>query len=290
MTVAGELYLGLDFGTLSVRALVTDARGEVVAGGRPLRRRRDRAGHGRLARLAQPRPGWASRTPTTGWPARATPCAAPSRPAASTRTPSSAWASTSRVAPCCPRWPTARRSRAPTWRPAPRLAQALEAPRRPAAGRELTAVARERSEPWLDRYGGVVGLEWSFPKLLEVLDEDPRSPRPPRCGWRAATGWCGSSRRAVVGRRPDPGRPRAVHLPGRATRRCGRLRPAIPVPPTPAVRPASATLAEGSSAAAPGAPARRPASCRSGRRGARCVRRAGLGRRDRRPRACPAPA
>ena len=37
----------------------------------------------------------------------------------------------------------------------------------------LTAVARDRGEPWLDRYGGIVGLEWLFPKLLEVVDDDP---------------------------------------------------------------------------------------------------------------------
>ena len=91
------------------------------------------------------------------------------------RTPSSAWASTSRVAPCCPRWPTARRSpHRPSWATRPHAWPKLwkhHGAQRQAT--ELTAVARGRSEPWLDRYGGVVGLEWSFPKLLEVLDEDP---------------------------------------------------------------------------------------------------------------------
>ena len=79
---------------------------------------------------------------------------------------------------------------------------------------ELTAVARERSEPWLDRYGGVVGLEWSFPKLLEVLDEDPAITEATEV-WMEGGDWVvwqltGARRR----RRPDPGRPRAVHLPG----------------------------------------------------------------------------
>ena len=37
----------------------------------------------------------------------------------------------------------------------------------------LNAVARQRREPWLARYGGVIGLEWFFPKVLEVLEEDP---------------------------------------------------------------------------------------------------------------------
>ncbi|MEX0744656.1 MAG: ribulokinase [Phycisphaeraceae bacterium] len=33
--------------------------------------------------------------------------------------------------------------------------------------------ARQRREPWLARYGGIVGLEWFFPKVLETLDEAP---------------------------------------------------------------------------------------------------------------------
>lgn len=35
----------------------------------------------------------------------------------------------------------------------------------------LTTIARERGEPWLARYGGTVGLEWFFPKILETLEE-----------------------------------------------------------------------------------------------------------------------
>jgi L-ribulokinase len=34
-------------------------------------------------------------------------------------------------------------------------------------------VARERKEPWLDRYGGTIGLEWFFPKILETLEHAP---------------------------------------------------------------------------------------------------------------------
>lgn len=37
----------------------------------------------------------------------------------------------------------------------------------------LNAVARERREPWLARYGGIVGLEWFFPKMLETLERAP---------------------------------------------------------------------------------------------------------------------
>lgn len=38
----------------------------------------------------------------------------------------------------------------------------------------LNALARERKEPWLDRYGGIIGLEWFFPKMLETLEHAPR--------------------------------------------------------------------------------------------------------------------
>ena len=38
----------------------------------------------------------------------------------------------------------------------------------------INAVARERNEPWLARYGGSIGLEWFFPKMLETLEHAPR--------------------------------------------------------------------------------------------------------------------
>ncbi len=37
----------------------------------------------------------------------------------------------------------------------------------------INAVARRRREPFLARYGGAVGLEWLFPKMLEVLEQAP---------------------------------------------------------------------------------------------------------------------
>lgn len=38
---------------------------------------------------------------------------------------------------------------------------------------QMTRVALERNEPWLSRYGGKVSCEWAFPKLLELLEEAP---------------------------------------------------------------------------------------------------------------------
>jgi L-ribulokinase len=37
----------------------------------------------------------------------------------------------------------------------------------------INALARDRREPWLARYGGIIGLEWFFPKMLETLDCAP---------------------------------------------------------------------------------------------------------------------
>ena len=37
----------------------------------------------------------------------------------------------------------------------------------------INQVARERNEPWLARYGGRIGLEWFFPKILETLEHAP---------------------------------------------------------------------------------------------------------------------
>ena len=37
----------------------------------------------------------------------------------------------------------------------------------------VNQVAAERGEPWLARYGGRISSEWEFAKALQVLDEDP---------------------------------------------------------------------------------------------------------------------
>lgn len=38
----------------------------------------------------------------------------------------------------------------------------------------INQIARERHEPFLQRYGGTIGLEWFFPKMLETLEHAPR--------------------------------------------------------------------------------------------------------------------
>src|SRR3954454_15242142 len=37
----------------------------------------------------------------------------------------------------------------------------------------INALAEERREPWLQRYGGRISSEWQFAKALQVLEEDP---------------------------------------------------------------------------------------------------------------------
>ncbi len=42
-----------------------------------------------------------------------------------------------------------------------------------AATDRINLIARERNEVWLQRYGGTIGLEWFFPKVLETLHFAP---------------------------------------------------------------------------------------------------------------------
>jgi L-ribulokinase len=37
----------------------------------------------------------------------------------------------------------------------------------------INALAAEQKEPWLERYGGKISSEWEFAKALQVLEEDP---------------------------------------------------------------------------------------------------------------------
>jgi L-ribulokinase len=65
----------------------------------------------------------------------------------------------------------------------------------------INEVAAERGEPWLARYGGRISSEWEFAKALQVLDEDPEIYD--RCErWIEGADWivwqlCGSETRNV---------------------------------------------------------------------------------------------
>jgi len=76
----------------------------------------------------------------------------------------------------------------PTSRSPGQSSGSITAPRRKQIG--FNQIARERNEPWLARYGGVIGLEWFFPKVLETLTHERKSTPPPMSGLRPAI-WLG---------------------------------------------------------------------------------------------------
>jgi L-ribulokinase len=63
----------------------------------------------------------------------------------------------------------------------------------------INALAHERGEPWIARYGGKISSEWQFAKALQLLDEDPEIYRQAR-RWIEAADWivwqlCGTETR-----------------------------------------------------------------------------------------------
>jgi ribulose kinase len=179
MTLAAELYLGLDFGTLSVRALVTDVRGEVVASaaapytsGEIVRRAGD------SVRFAQPlSPGWALQDPDD-WPAGAGD-AVRGAVAAGRVDPGSIVGLGLDFTSCTvlPRLadgtPLARADLAASPHAWPKLWKHHGAQRQ---ATELTEVARQRSEPWKDPGSGGGGC----PACTPPTPGPRRAGAPPR--------------------------------------------------------------------------------------------------------------
>ena len=57
----------------------------------------------------------------------------------------------------------------------------------------INALAAQRGEPWLPRYGGLISSEWEFAKALEILEDDPRGLSARwTTSWRPPTGSSGS--------------------------------------------------------------------------------------------------
>jgi L-ribulokinase len=52
----------------------------------------------------------------------------------------------------------------------------------------INEVARQRGEPWLARYGGLISSEWEFAKALQLLEEDPEIYAATQC-WVEAADW-----------------------------------------------------------------------------------------------------
>src|SRR5262245_13337623 len=174
-STASRLALGLDFGTESVRALLVDVRGRERATAEVKYR------HGQIIETL---PGTGEKLPPDfalqdpqDWlksAARATHAAmqtARARPSevmgigvdftSCTMLPALADGT-----PLCQldRWRGEKFAWPKLWKHHGALAQTAR----------LNEVARRRREPWLARYGGIVGLEWFFPKILETLERAPR--------------------------------------------------------------------------------------------------------------------
>jgi len=170
-----DLFLGLDFGTESVRALVVDGCGRVAgSASAPYPHGQIVAGSATAqARFDQPLPrSWALQDPDDWLDAVVAAVRAAGRETDLGRVVSIGVDFTS-----CTVVP-ARRDGTPlsrtVWMDHPHAWPKLwkHHGAGPQADR-LTALAVARDEPWLARYGGIIGLEWFFPKVLEVIEQDP---------------------------------------------------------------------------------------------------------------------
>jgi L-ribulokinase len=86
-----------------------------------------------------------------------------------------------------PAVPAARTGRLPA-----RLSQAVEASRCPAAGGPDQRPGTRARRTMDSRYGGKISAEWQFAKALQLLEEDPGSTSRPSGGSRRPTGSSGS--------------------------------------------------------------------------------------------------
>ena len=177
--MSGERYvIGVDFGTLSSRALVVRVRDGAEAGSAVCEYRHgvlDRALPGPDGQAAELPPDWALQVP--GDYREALKSAVPAAVRASGIDPGDVIGIATDFTACTvlpvladgtplcelPQYEGRPHAYVKLWRH--HAAQ-------PYADR-INAVARERKEPWLPRYGGLISSEWEFAKALQVLAEDP---------------------------------------------------------------------------------------------------------------------
>lgn len=172
---APELFLGLDFGTESVRALLVDAHGRIAATAVASYPRGQivRGSPAADALFDTPLPATFALQDPDDWLS----AAAEAVRAATASVGAVGVAGIGVDFTSCTVLPT-RRDGTPLSRTGiadrPHAWPKLWKHHGAAAQAELlTAVARDRGEAWLSRYGGILGLEWFFPKVLEVIDDDP---------------------------------------------------------------------------------------------------------------------
>jgi L-ribulokinase len=201
VTVDSTVVVGVDFGTLSARAVVVRA-----SDGAELGSGTAEYAHGSIERALPSSgrplpPDWALQDPAD-W--RAALGAAVRAALADAGTPPSAVAGIGTDFTACTVLPVLRdgtplcevpglRDRPHAW---PKLWKHHAA--QPQADR-VTEVARARGEGWLARYGGRISSEWEFAKALQVLEEDPDTYRRTE-RWIEAADWiiwqlCGTETR-----------------------------------------------------------------------------------------------
>ncbi|GAB3892647.1 hypothetical protein GCM10029964_067790 [Kibdelosporangium lantanae] len=69
----------------------------------------------------------------------------------------------------------------------------------------INELARTRAEKWLPRYGGLISSEWEFAKALQLLEEAPGCTRRPTTSWSSPTGSSGSSAGTTCATPAPPG-------------------------------------------------------------------------------------
>ena len=176
MSADDRYVVGVDFGTLSGRAVVVR-----VSDGAELGTAVHDYEHGvmdralRRDRVPRCRPTGRCRYPTTTARCSGTRCPRRWQRRASTRTASSASRPTSPPRRRCPVPPTARRcARVDDFHDRPHAYVKLwKHHAAQAQADRINALAAERDEPWLPRYGGFISSEWEYAKALQLLDEDP---------------------------------------------------------------------------------------------------------------------
>ena len=171
-----QVVVGVDFGTLSGRAVV------VRVATAPSSAARSTSTRTASSRTALPGTGRAAAARLGAAGARRTTSTCCGRraeggrgAAASPPLTSSASAPTSPRARCCRPLPTARRCascRSCADRPHAYVKLWKHHAAQPQADR-INALAHERGEPWIARYGGKLSSEWELAKGLQLLEEDP---------------------------------------------------------------------------------------------------------------------
>lgn len=171
MSKTSQLALGLDFGTASVRALLVDLRGN-EHGSATVRYR-----HGQITKSLPDHspllpPDFALQHPSDWIESSARAVRSALRNAGASR---SAVVGIGVDFTSCTMLPT-RRDGTPLCLVSPYSNEIHAWPKlwkHHGAKRQterINQLARDRKEPWLARYGGTIGLEWFFPKVLEVLE------------------------------------------------------------------------------------------------------------------------